>query len=206
MNSNVKFWNECHLHYDSGILKEETCWDRFADQFSAGKSLTLDLACGTGSDSLWLQNHGIPSAACDYSLTGLKLFHTYLPLIPVLCFDMTKPFPFPDRTFDALICDMGLHFFSEKDTLSILREIKRILKQDGTAFLRLNAAEDLQPEKIAAEIEPHFYLLKDDVNMRYFTWEDIGRFFANWTACYAERTQMTRYGAPRETWILRCQN
>jgi SAM-dependent methyltransferase len=205
MDNSVKFWNECHAHYDSGILKEETCWDIFAHQFSAESGPVLDLACGTGSDSFWLKNRGIPSVAGDYSLTGVKLFHFYLPDIPVLCFDMTNSFPFAKETFGMLICDMGLHFFSEKKTISILHEIRRIMKREGTAFFRINAIEDLEPEKIISKIEPHFYFLKDDVNMRYFTKEDINHFFADWSSCDAERTQMTRYGTPRETWILRCQ-
>ncbi len=85
-------------------------------------------------------------------------------------------------------------------------EIRRILKKDGIALFRVNAIEDLDPGKIAAEIEPHFYSLKDDVNMRYFSREDINRFFGNWSFCEAERTQMTRYGAPRETWTLCCHD
>ena len=206
MKNYEKFWNECHIRYDTGSLKEETCWDLFADQLSASNGPALDLACGTGSDSLWLKNHGISSIACDYSLAGLKLLYTYLPDIPVVCFDMTNSFPFPEAAFGTLICDMGLHFFSEKETHSILSEIRRILKKSGTAFFRVNAFEDLEQEKIISEIEPHFYHLKDDVNMRYFTKEDIGRFFGNWTFFDAQRTQMTRYGSPRETWILRCSN
>ncbi len=204
LDNSVIFWDKCHIQYDIGSLKEETCWDRFADQFFIQKGLTLDLACGTGSDSLWLKNHGFRSAACDFSPAGLKLFHAYLPAIPVICFDMTKPFPFRKESFDTLICDMGLHFFSEKETFSILKETGRILKKGGTAFFRVNAIEDADPDKIAAEIEPHFYTFKDDVNMRYFSQEDIDRFFGDWSLYDAERTQMTRYGAPRETWILRC--
>ena len=73
------------------------------------------------------------------------------------------------------------------------------------SLFRVYAIEDLEQEKIIAEIESHFYFLKDDVNMRYFTKEDIICFFADWTSCDAERAQMTRYGTPRETWMLRCQ-
>ncbi len=206
MDNTVSFWDECHARYDSGKLKEETCWDRFVSRFSGEKGPALDLACGTGSDSLWLKKRGIPSAACDYSITGLNLFHAYLPDIPLLCFDMTDSFPFPADVFSILICDMGLHFFTEENTFSILYEIRRILKKDGIALFRVNAIEDLDPGKIITEIEPHFYSLKDDVNMRYFSREDIRRFFGNWSFCEAERTQMTRYGTPRETWTLCCHD
>ena len=205
MDNSVEFWNKCHTRYADGRLKEETCWENFAHQFSAENGPVLDLACGTGSDSFWLKKRGIPSVACDYSLKGLNLFHTYLPDIPVVCFDMTNSFPFSQETFKMLICDMGLHFFSEEKTFFILHEIQRILKKGGTAFFRINAIEDLDPDKIEGEIETHFYLLKNDVNMRYFTREDINCFFSDWASCDAERTQMTRYGPPRETWVIRCQ-
>ena len=84
-------------------------------------------------------------------------------------------------------------------------KVRRILRSGGTAFFRVNAMEDMDPEKAAAEIDPRFYHLKDDVDMRYFTPEDIEYFFADWSGCEAERTQMTRYGSPRETWTLCCQ-
>ncbi len=103
MDNSVRFWDECHIRYDSGRLKEETCWDQFSDQFTEGKGPALDLACGTGADSLWLKKRGIPAIACDFSIAGLKLFHAYLPDIPVLCFDMTKSFPFADGSFQTLI-------------------------------------------------------------------------------------------------------
>ena len=206
MENTVTFWNECHTRYDSGKLREESCWDRFAGRFPAEKGPALDLACGTGSDSLWLKKRGIPSMACDFSASGLNLFHAYLPDIPALCFDMTDSFPFRKEAFSMLICDMGLHFFSEEKTFFILSEIRRILKKGCPAFFRVNAIEDLEPEKVSAEIEPRFYALKDDVNMRYFTQKDISRFFGNWTFCGAERTQMTRYGAPRETWTICCHD
>ena len=104
-----------------------------------------------------------------------------------------------------LICDMGLHFFSEEKTFFIIDEIRRILIKGGTAFFRINAIEDLDLVKIEREIETHFYLLKNDVNKRYFSREDINYFFSDWASCDAERTQMTRYGSPRETWVIRCQ-
>ena len=75
MDNSVEFWNKCHTRYADGRLKEETCWENFAHQFSAENGPVLDLACGTGSDSFWLKKRGIPAAACDYSLTGLNLFH-----------------------------------------------------------------------------------------------------------------------------------
>ena len=205
MDNSVEFWNECHARYDDGRLKEETCWENFAHQFSAENGPVLDLACGTGSDSFGLKKRGIPTVACDYSLTGLNLFHAYLPDIPVICFDMTNSFPFSQETFKMLICDMGLHFFSEEKTFFIIDEIRRILIKGGTAFFRINAIEDLDPVKIEREIETHFYLLKNDVNKRYFSREDINCFFSDWASCDAERTQMTRYGSPRETWVIRCQ-
>lgn len=205
MDNSVEFWNKCHARYDNGSLKAETCWEYFGHQFSVENGPVLDLACGTGSDSFWLKSRGIPTVACDYSLTGLNLFHTYLPDIPVICFDMTNSFPFPRETFKMLICDMGLHFFSGEKTFFILNEIRRILKKGGSAFFRINAIEDLDSDKVEREIETHFYLLKNDVNMRYFSQEDISHFFADWASCYAERTRMTRYGPARETWVIRCQ-
>lgn len=41
--------------------------------------------------------------------------------------------PLPDDTFDAVLCGMGLQFFDDRE--AGLREMRRVLKEDGRAVL-----------------------------------------------------------------------
>ena len=47
------------------------------------------------------------------------------------CMDITKKFPFEANTFDGIFCTGTLHLFNIEIIEGILREIKRVLKNNG---------------------------------------------------------------------------
>lgn len=50
-----------------------------------------------------------------------------------LVWDLRRRLPFPDRSVDAIFCEHVLEHFDLAGALGLLREIKRLLKPDGTA-------------------------------------------------------------------------
>ena len=56
---------------------------------------------------------------------------------------MTKGLPFADNFTDLMICDLNLHYFTEKTTFEILQEIKRVLKPGGILLFRVNSTKDV---------------------------------------------------------------
>lgn len=92
----------------------------------------LDVACGTGSQSLAFAKRGFSVTGIDLSpemlgkaIQKLKDFHAQL-----LCADAAR-MPFPDSSFDAVCISFGLHDMPETMAVEVLREMIRVAKPDG---------------------------------------------------------------------------
>ena len=57
--------------------------------------------------------------------------------------DLTEPFAFADESFDIVLADLCLHYFSEAMTEKIMLEIKRVLKKGGMLLARVNSIADI---------------------------------------------------------------
>lgn len=204
MKDDLAIWEQKHLQYDRGAIAPDRFLDRYEELLEKARLPILDLACGTGSNSLYLVEKGKQVLACDFSPTALRLLKTYVPKADTLCFDLTKPFPLADESADVILCDMGLHFFDTVTTMGILAQMRRVLQPGGHVILRVNAMEDLAGKQVDRELEPHYYHV-EDLDMRYFDRADLLRFFADWTLLAAQRGQMDRYRPPREIWHVLLQ-
>ncbi len=96
-----------------------------------GAPLILDLGCGTGMASRRLA----PRLPADARLVAGDLVPAMLaqarqlaPKIPVVQFDAVR-LPFPDRTFDLVVCTFALHHIREQRRT--LGEAHRVLKPGG---------------------------------------------------------------------------
>jgi len=98
----------------------------------------LELGCGQGRDTLFFAKEGFQVTALDYSETGLlKLQESARDLgvsdrIDTRSFDVRKPLPFPDGSFDACYSHMLLCMeLSTVELRFLLGEIRRVLKPGG---------------------------------------------------------------------------
>jgi demethylmenaquinone methyltransferase/2-methoxy-6-polyprenyl-1,4-benzoquinol methylase len=97
-------------------------------------SLLLDLACGTGDLSrlAWRRNYQVIGA--DLSAGMLAANHSGTPLLQA---DSTH-LPFPDATFDGLVCGYALRNFT--DLAAALAETARVIRPGGRlAILEVDA-------------------------------------------------------------------
>jgi len=80
-----------------------------------GRPLFLNLGCGPRglADARWINVDGFSDTNVDVLL------------------DLSRPLPFPDRSFDGVFCEHVLEHFSEEDGLAIAREVLRILSAGG---------------------------------------------------------------------------
>jgi SAM-dependent methyltransferase len=91
----------------------------------------LDVACGTGVLAAEAARRAGPTG----SVTGLDLSPEMLAvaarLHPPLRWQQgsADALPFPDQSFDAVVCQFGLMFFP--DQVAGLREMRRVLQPDG---------------------------------------------------------------------------
>lgn len=110
---------------------------------SAGVKV-LDLGCGNGRH-LWLgAKEGFSVSGIDLSQKAIALAKQWLekenlPYDDLRSGDASKPLPYEDNFFDIVISYGALDHISIADAASAVREVKRILKPNGTIFLKLEA-------------------------------------------------------------------
>jgi SAM-dependent methyltransferase len=104
------------------------------------KGRWLNLAAGDGRYNLNLLEKADFVVACDIDESALsKLYHTtprkYRKKLEIKAFDISKPFPFADKSFDGIFCAGILHLFPTDVFRKISREIDRILKSKGKVII-----------------------------------------------------------------------
>ncbi len=122
----------------------------------------IELCCGTGVN-------GKALTAAGWDITGLDLTMEMLDevnnIFPVIQGDITS-IPFEDNTFDFAILRQALFLF---DTISGLKEIRRILKQGGTFIIS-------QTVPFSQADEPwlkHIHEVKQAQLLNFYTADDI---------------------------------
>jgi len=97
-------------------------------------SLLLDVACGTGDLTRLAQRRHYRVVGADLSAGMLAANRTGAPLLQVDCSQL----PFPDGTFDGLVCGYALRNFT--DLAGSLKETARVLRPGGrVAILEVDA-------------------------------------------------------------------
>jgi demethylmenaquinone methyltransferase / 2-methoxy-6-polyprenyl-1,4-benzoquinol methylase len=97
-------------------------------------SLLLDVACGTGDLTRLAQRRGYRVIGADLSAGMLSANRTGAPLLQANCSQL----PFPDGTFDGLVCGYALRNFT--DLAGALTETARVLRPGGrVAILEVDA-------------------------------------------------------------------
>ena len=93
----------------------------------------LDIGCNTGGEAISLQRLGFDMTAVDINEVAVSIARERCEAFGGNCpnflvFD-AHDIPFPDDSFDAVVCWEVLHHFA--DLPRVLREIERILKPGG---------------------------------------------------------------------------
>jgi ubiquinone/menaquinone biosynthesis C-methylase UbiE len=123
----------------------------------------LDVACGTGV----VARQAAQAVGTTGQVTGLDINEAMLHVARTVAPPVGAPItwregsvmtiPFPDATFDAVLCQWGLEFFP--DRAQGLREMARVLVPGGRLGLRVWRALDRQPFQTAviAALDRHLF-------------------------------------------------
>lgn len=200
MNNNKDYWNNIYKYKQDEKPIYDLWLDKYEDVLKNNKAETiLDLGCGAGGDTLYLYERGYNVTACDCSEEALTIINKYIPNIKTLKLDLTKTLPFENNSIAIVIADLSLHYFNEVTTKQILKEIKRILKDDGYLIGRVNSLNDVNYGAMQGEEnEKHYYLTKDGCK-RFFDKGDIEYFFWNFTIKCCKEESLFRYGSEKKT-------
>ncbi|WP_139959642.1 class I SAM-dependent methyltransferase [Flavicella sediminum] len=131
---NTKYYHILYQHrddYEAQVFMNNLV--RFLN-ISKGSSI-LDLACGKGRHSIYLNTLGYNVTGADLSINSIK--HASLSKNESLNFivqDMRLPFPFKKDVVFNLFTSFG-YFADDQEDIRVLENIKNCLNKDGVAVL-----------------------------------------------------------------------
>jgi ubiquinone/menaquinone biosynthesis C-methylase UbiE len=168
MKDQLEHWNNAHknqwLHAHS---QKQTDFAEEVNRAIPAGSSVLELGCGEGNDSIYLAGAGHAVVATDFSDVVIKQNRQRYsrPHLQFEVQDIGVPLKFEAGSFDVVYARLSLHYFPDKTTREIFKEIKRVLKPGGSLHFMCKATGDTiygQGEKL----EPDMYEL--DVHVRHF--------------------------------------
>jgi SAM-dependent methyltransferase len=121
----------------------------------------LDVACGTGV----VARHAAPQVGPTGRVVGLDLNAGMLTVARAVaatealtiewCESSALTMPFEDQSFEVILCQQGLQLFP--DRLAGLREMRRVVAEDGRLLVSVWCSIEHQPEllAVAAALEQH---------------------------------------------------
>lgn len=209
-NPYVRIWNDLHKDFAKRKIQKYDDWlEEFEDIIRGIDTDIIDLGCGvTGNNTLYLLEKGKKVISCDFAEEALKEVKK-IKGAKTLMFDMLALFPFKDDSVDLVIADLSLHYFREKDTKKIINEIKRILKPNGYLFLRLNSTDSTEYKELISKGEKQIELnlfFSNNMEKRFFSKEDIDKFFYNWKFICMREENMYRWCPDKIVWKCAVQN
>ena len=114
---------------------------------------------------------------------------------------MTDPLPFADKSFDVVFANLSIHFFSEKDTLALIAEVKRILKDDGVFIGSCNSSKAYKYiQDKSTVIEDGFYREDGGRTVRLFDKAQFDRFFRDWQTVVLSEIETVRFSKSKNMW------
>ena len=195
INNSIKYWNKVHENYSRDDITYYDWLKEFTSIIKECHTPILDLGCGSGNNTLFLTNNNKKVIACDLSENAIKNIKKNFPeIMDAKCLNMLEGLPFPDNSFEVIIADLSLHYFTREDTMKVLKDLDRILKKDGHIMIRVNSINDINHGAgQGKEIEHHLYETEDGRLKRFFDEEDIKEFFHEFQIEYMKEEVMTRY-------------
>ena len=143
----------------------------------------LDLGCGSGRHVVYFAQQGFSVFGVDHSPAGIALTQQWLGqegLSATLhVHDITEPLTFEDASFDAVISTQVIHHATLAAIKGIIREIERVLKEQGLVFITVPSLRN-QGTRFE-EVEPNTFVPLDGAEKglphHYFTPEELREVF-----------------------------
>lgn len=201
MNMQKDHWNKI---YESDRRPMYDFWlDKYENIFMNSKNTPIiDLGCGFGNDTFYLKERGYEVIACDFSEKALMQLNNSIDNLNVKCFDMKDGLPFRDNSANIIISDFSLHYFAWDDTRNIVKEINRVLIDEGVLLCRVNSTKDTNyGAGQGVKIEDNFYN-NNGMLKRFFTEAKLRELFKDWDIRFIDETEIKRYKMTKIVWEI----
>lgn len=177
-----EYWDKKHLGtFDGDWASKPSKFSEYAVSFFPKTGKVLEIGTGKGGDANFFRSLGYEVVATDFSSEALKIAEKNFKNIKFINLDTAQGLPFEDKSFDVVYSHMSLHYFDNKTTDKIFRDIHRVLKDEGVFATIANTMDD--PEKETdeyVELENGFYKnIQKGIVKRYFSIESMTKFTKN---------------------------
>ena len=193
-----EYWKE---HINKKI--EDDMWIEKYSEYFSNKGKCLELGCGIGQYSKRIMEYGYDVTSTDISdiaLAEVKKFNSNVKKV-----DMREKLPFKDYEFDLVFANLSIHYFDDKTTKQLIKEIKRVLKDDGLFIGTVNGTEGINFIKDSAiMIDHHFYIYKNKY-IRLFDKGDLIKYLSEYEVKKIEKRKIVRFEHEKTYYIFIAQ-
>ena len=181
-----QWFSEDNLKKDKRILSAQhtKTVEKAAQEYLArDKHNILDLACGVGRDSFYLESCGLGVTCVDASFNGLRVVQRLKIerglFLKVIMAD-ARHLPFKDKSFEGVYCFGLLHEFTsesqDKDVQDVMSEVGRLLSGKGVMILTVQAGnpEEGLPKVQKYSREKFEQVTKHFQMMMIMEYDDVG--------------------------------
>lgn len=203
----MNYWNDLywkkHLEERKGE-KLDFLSDLWLDKYQEivdkiPKGNCLDLGCGLGQYTKYFLDKGFNVTSCDISPEVLKRLKENIKEAITLELDMSEKLPFPDNSFDLVFANLSIHYFDMETTISLLKEIKRILKDEGYFIGSVNSLKTFKFLKEPKKLEDNYYG-EGSRFVRLWNKEQFDYFFKDFKEVVLEEVTTTRWNKTKIMW------
>ncbi|OGM27156.1 hypothetical protein A3D00_05595 [Candidatus Woesebacteria bacterium RIFCSPHIGHO2_02_FULL_38_9] len=176
MVSDTQRWNEYHQKTQDGSGPSMYGQEREPD--FPRNSIICDLGGGTGSDTVYFLKKGHKVILADISDHALKVAQGKVreagvsQNLELRQIDYWKDkINLPDESVDVVYSRQSLHYFPKDETGRLFKEVYRILKKGGKAYITLKSPEDTVEmsylKETSVEYEPNVFIKNDRLKSRF---------------------------------------
>ncbi len=181
--------------------------DPFLDAMHAAGDTVLELGCGIGEDAAELAARGFHLVAFDLSRTMVRAAVGNAPDARFFVADLSAPLPVRSATVACVVASLSLHYFPWQQTVSVVDEVRRVLRPGGVIAFRVNATDDVNFGAMQGEeLEPHFYHVPPDGRnnrpyKRFFDEASLRSLLSSgWHITHLAHRTISRYETPKQVW------
>lgn len=201
MDIQRSYWNKIHKSNKSEKPQYDLWLDKYESILIKSKNIPIiDLGCGSGNDTLYLKERGYDVISCDFSEEALTRLSGFIDNPSVSHFDLKEGLPFEDNSIKVIISDLSLHYFYWHETQNILKDIERVLMDNGILLCRVNSTKDLNyGAGEGIKLEENFYNINGKLK-RFFDREQLNQLFSEWVIININECEIFRYENKKIAW------
>lgn len=170
----IKVWNRKHGDGDHEIIRAVASpLAELSLKYIPEHSKILELGCGVGRDALFFAKNGHSVIATDGSGVVIEQNNKYqYKNVTFDVLDIRDKLPYTSAEFDIVFANLSLHYYEDKVTRAVIKEIAFILKPEGLLVFACKSKDDYRT-KGAREVEKNIFVAKNDHAIHLFSAEYV---------------------------------